>query len=189
MLTVLLTTFDCEDAVALSRFWAGALGYEITYERDDWVMLGDPERKGVGLGFQPVPERKTVKNRVHLDILVRDEPLEGARERLEGLGATTQRFVRQRLGPATIEVAHGHQSHIVVVGRRQFRDPGQVPAAHSAAPDNREVDLLHPCSSPAANVCRRVSRIPAPVDPYAFAVSLPGPGTRKNSLPSMSCMM
>jgi hypothetical protein len=93
MLTVLLTTFDCEDAVALSRFWASALGYEITYEREDWVMLGDPGRKGVGLGFQPVPERKSVKNRVHLDILVRDEPLEAARERLHGLGATTQRFV------------------------------------------------------------------------------------------------
>ncbi len=93
MLTILLTTFDCEDAVALSRFWASALGYDITYEREDWVMLGDPERKGVGLAFQPVPEKKAVKNRVHLDILVRDEPLEVAHERLEELGATTQRFV------------------------------------------------------------------------------------------------
>ncbi len=49
MLSILLTTFDCEDASALSRFWADAIGYEITYEREDWVMLGDPERKGVGL--------------------------------------------------------------------------------------------------------------------------------------------
>lgn len=93
MLTVLLTTFDCQDAIALSRFWASVLGYTVTFERADWVMLGDPERKGVGLGFQPVPEKKTVKNRVHLDILVQNEPLEAARERLEGLGATTQRFV------------------------------------------------------------------------------------------------
>ncbi len=93
MLSILLTTFDCEDAVDLSRFWADALGYHITYEREDWVMLGDPERKGVGLGFQPVPEKKAVKNRVHLDILVRDEPLEVAHERLEELGATTQRFI------------------------------------------------------------------------------------------------
>jgi len=93
MLTVLLTTFDCQDAIALSRFWASALGYTVTFERADWVMLGDPERKGVGLGFQPVPEKTTVKNRVHLDILVQNEPLETARGRLEGLGATTQRFV------------------------------------------------------------------------------------------------
>lgn len=93
MLTILLTTFDCEDAATLSRFWARALGYTVTFERADWVMIGDPERTGVGLGFQPVPEKKAVKNRVHLDILVRDEPLETARERLEGLGATTERFV------------------------------------------------------------------------------------------------
>ncbi len=93
MLNILLTTFDREDAAALSRFWASALGYTVTFEREDWVMIGDPERKGVGLGFQPVPEKKTVKNRVHLDILVRDEPLETARARLEGLGAATERFV------------------------------------------------------------------------------------------------
>lgn len=93
MLSILLTTFDCEDAVALSRFWSSALGYDITFERADWIMIGDPERKGVGLGFQPVPERKTVKNRVHLDLLVRDEPLEAVRTRLERLGATTERFV------------------------------------------------------------------------------------------------
>ncbi|MBA2469051.1 MAG: VOC family protein [Chloroflexia bacterium] len=93
MLSILLTTFDCEDAAALSRFWVKTLGYTITFERADWVMIGNPERKDVGLGFQPVPEKKTVKNRVHLDILVRDEPLETARARLEGFGATTDRFV------------------------------------------------------------------------------------------------
>jgi len=33
------------------------------------VTIGDPERKGVGLGFQPVPEKKAGRNRGHLDIL------------------------------------------------------------------------------------------------------------------------
>lgn len=33
MLTVLLTTFNCKDAVTLSHFWANALGYDITFER------------------------------------------------------------------------------------------------------------------------------------------------------------
>ncbi len=56
-------------------------------------MLGDPERNGVGLGFLPVPERKVVKNRVHLDLLVKGEGLEAARGHLEGLGATNQRFI------------------------------------------------------------------------------------------------
>jgi hypothetical protein len=93
MLGILLTTFDCEDALALSDFWARALGYEHRVRREDWVILVDPEGKGVGLGFGPVPEKKVVKNRVHLDILVTGESLEAARQRLEGLGATTQRFV------------------------------------------------------------------------------------------------
>lgn len=93
MLNILLTTFDCKDALALSQFWADALGYEYRVKRENWVILTDPNGKGVGLGFQPVPEQKAVKNRVHVDILVQDEPLETARERLHGLGATTQRFV------------------------------------------------------------------------------------------------
>jgi hypothetical protein len=93
MLNILLTTFDCEDAIGLSGFWASALGYEYRVKRENWVILADPEGKGVGLGFQPVPEKKAVKNRVHLDLLTRDEPLETVRARLEGLGATTQRFV------------------------------------------------------------------------------------------------
>ncbi len=35
MLTILLTTFDCEGAVALSAFWASALGYTVTFQRED----------------------------------------------------------------------------------------------------------------------------------------------------------
>ncbi len=93
MLSILLITFDCEDAVALSTFWAEALGYEYRVKREHRVILADPKGKGVGLGFQPVPEKKAVKNRVHLDLLAREEPLETVHERLEGLGATTQRFV------------------------------------------------------------------------------------------------
>jgi hypothetical protein len=93
MLNILLTTMDCADALALSDFWAMALGYEHRVRTEGWVILVDPERKGVGLGFQKVPEPKTVKNRVHLDLLVTGEPIEARRAALEGLGATTQRFV------------------------------------------------------------------------------------------------
>ena len=93
MLDILLATMDCADALELSEFWARALGYEHRVRTEGWVILADPERKGVGLGFQQVPEPKVVKNRVHLDLLVTDEPIEGRRAALEALGATTQRFV------------------------------------------------------------------------------------------------
>ncbi len=50
------------------------------------------DERGAGLGrrilFQAVPEAKTVKNRVHLDLLVGPEDRDGEVERLVGLGAT-----------------------------------------------------------------------------------------------------
>jgi hypothetical protein len=50
------------------------------------------DERGAGTGrrilFQAVPEAKTVKNRVHLDLLVGPEACDGEVERLEALGAT-----------------------------------------------------------------------------------------------------
>ena len=85
MLSILLTTMDCADALSLSQFWADALGYEHRVKTERWVIIVDPERKGVGLGFQRVPEPKTVKNRVHLDLRCDDADREAAR--LVALGA------------------------------------------------------------------------------------------------------
>lgn len=56
----------------------------------------DPvDERGAGMGrrilFQAVPEPKTVKNRVHLDLLVGPEDHDGEVERLLGLGATVVR--------------------------------------------------------------------------------------------------
>jgi hypothetical protein len=113
---------DCRDPEPLARFWAAALGYEFEappegfatwddYWRDVGVSeeeLGmgqdciiDPDRSGPRIWFQVVPERKAVKNRLHLDVSVgggRAFPLEVRRrrvdaeaERLAGLGAS---FVR-----------------------------------------------------------------------------------------------
>ncbi len=93
MLRILLTTMDCADPIRLAGFWKAALGYETRVESEGWVIISDPEGRAVGLGFQKVPEGKVVKNRVHLDLLVTDEPIESRRESLESLGATTVRFV------------------------------------------------------------------------------------------------
>ncbi|MGH9223020.1 MAG: VOC family protein [Acidimicrobiales bacterium] len=53
----------------------------------------DPvDERGVGTGrrvlFQAVPEPKTVKNRLHLDLIVGPEAHDAEVERLKGLGAT-----------------------------------------------------------------------------------------------------
>ncbi|MCX5199066.1 VOC family protein [Streptomyces sp. NBC_00249] len=81
-------TIDCSDAYALGLFWAGVL--EGTLAEDDFP--GDPEAllttKGADLLFVTVPDTKTVKNRVHLDLQPQDRTRDEEVERLLALGAT-----------------------------------------------------------------------------------------------------
>ena len=59
----------------------------------------DPEGAGSRLFFQKVPEGKTAKNRVHLDLHVGADRHEGEAERLEALGAQKLWFSDDRGGP------------------------------------------------------------------------------------------
>lgn len=64
---------DAGDPAALARFWAAALGWEIAFEEPDEVVISPPgytypDPVALPLVFVPVPERKQVKNRVHLDL-------------------------------------------------------------------------------------------------------------------------
>jgi catechol 2,3-dioxygenase-like lactoylglutathione lyase family enzyme len=112
-------TFDAADPDALARFWSEALGYQLqdpppgfdTWDaaldawgvpdehRNDASALVDPTGTGPRFFFQKVPEGKTAKNRVHLDVRAapglegeaRMSALEAECERLVGLGATRVR--------------------------------------------------------------------------------------------------
>ena len=115
---------DCADPEPLARFWVAALGYEFEpppdgYDNwdDYWRAVGvsedelglgldcivDPAGRGPRIWFQVVPEKKTLKNRLHLDITVsggRANPIETRRRlvdaearRLEALGATLVRVI------------------------------------------------------------------------------------------------
>ena len=83
-------TIDSADAPALARFWADALGWHV-FSDDDPEVLVAPSFPHTGDGptmlFIPVPEPRTVKNRLHLDL----SPATGTRDdevtRLQGLGA------------------------------------------------------------------------------------------------------
>ncbi|MFI8928780.1 VOC family protein [Streptomyces sp. NPDC053474] len=82
-------TFDCRDAHALGSFWAGVLGGSLA--EDD--APGDPEAllrtpEGTDLLFVAVPDAKTVKNRVHLDLQPQERSRDEEVERLLKLGAT-----------------------------------------------------------------------------------------------------
>ena len=104
---------DCADPHALARFWAATVHYELEDHHDGieriiaagWATLDDtieidgrrawktaaachdPHGHGPRLLFQQVPEPKTVKDRIHLDLhFGTDGDAEVAR--LIGLGAT-----------------------------------------------------------------------------------------------------
>jgi hypothetical protein len=110
-------TFDCADPRSLSMFWNATLGYELPAPppgfaswdafsdtlppelRNSASASVDPDGVGPRLFFQQVPEGKTVKNRVHLD--VRAAPgLEGD-ERMAALEAEAERLVA--LGAGRVE--------------------------------------------------------------------------------------
>ena len=116
-------TFDAADPPALAAFWGELLGYveqdppggfdsweawavanDLPRERwDDYAARVDPDGAGPRLYFQRVPEPKTAKNRVHLDLAVsggRGTPVEERRrqvaaavERAVAAGATKVREV------------------------------------------------------------------------------------------------
>ncbi len=80
-------TFDCADPRTLARFWSEVTGYPIAEERDDYVRLRAPDQRGVRhILFFQVPEPKTSKNRVHVDLASRAPDAEI--ERLVALGAS-----------------------------------------------------------------------------------------------------
>jgi len=114
-------TFDCADPAALAGFWCEVLSYQLepppqgfeswdealdawhvpADQRNSRSAAVDPAGQGPRLFFQQVPEGKTAKNRVHLDVraapgLAGDERmtrLEREADRLAALGAQqVQRF-------------------------------------------------------------------------------------------------
>lgn len=76
---------DCADPERLAEFWGPALGYVNLGEAGSYVVLLPDGRPGPKLLLQAVPEPKTVKNRMHLDIETPDIETEAGR--LEALGA------------------------------------------------------------------------------------------------------
>jgi predicted enzyme related to lactoylglutathione lyase len=80
-------TIDCVDPQRVARFWSALLGREPGPSQAGWVYLGhrgDPQPR---LVFQPVPEPKAGKVRIHLDVTVDD--VDEAIELVTSLGGRT----------------------------------------------------------------------------------------------------
>jgi predicted enzyme related to lactoylglutathione lyase len=84
-------SIDCLDPSRLAAFWAEALGWRITLEEAEEVVLEPPTgspAEGIApdIEFLLVPEDRVTKNRLHLDLRPSDQFAEA--QRLIGLGAT-----------------------------------------------------------------------------------------------------
>lgn len=115
-------TFDCAEPDRLCAFWAEAMGYAQRQLPDDMraellaaglseadltdrALAEDPDGRGPRLLFLRVPEAKTAKNRMHVDLNAttgrraeRDE-VDAEAARLEALGATRLRTHDGAWGP------------------------------------------------------------------------------------------
>lgn len=113
MATSIQVVFDCADPARLAEFWATALGYIVQpppagfesweafltdagvppVEWNSASAVVDPDGAGPRLYFQQVPESKTVKNRVHLDLNVGGGTAVVAEERRQRVDAEVERLV------------------------------------------------------------------------------------------------
>jgi hypothetical protein len=123
---------DCHDPVAQAAFWAAALDYHVVRTEDAQVEIAPWEREPPDLAeqvrrapgvptlvFVAVPEAKTVKNRLHLDVRPIDGSHDAEVERLIGLGA-----------------------------RRADVGQGRVPWVVLADPEGNEFCVLGPLAAP-----------------------------------------
>ncbi|QUH04425.1 VOC family protein [Saccharopolyspora erythraea] len=84
-LDIVMVTFDCTDPQGLAEFWTRALDMTVAFDAGEFMMLSPKSGNGPALGLQRVPEPRTGKNRVHIDLST-DDPAAEVR-RLVELGA------------------------------------------------------------------------------------------------------
>lgn len=82
---------DSQDPGELARWWARVLDWQVVDSEDGYSWIspnGQSENQPLLLVFLPVPEAKTGKNRVHLDVKPTGVDQQQELERLLALGAT-----------------------------------------------------------------------------------------------------
>ena len=127
-------TIDCAEPDRLARFWAEALRYELQEPPAPheswsayWVSVGMPEEEADDgydsiidpsggrprVWFQVVPEAKSLKNRLHFDLLVGGGRGVAIESRILSVQAEADRLVA--LGATLLKVMdHSHMNHYAI---------------------------------------------------------------------------
>ena len=90
MIRIQCLTIDCHDPKLLGEFWGEVLGWQVTHESEFEVVVEPPagsplQNVAPDILFLKVPDKKVVKNRLHLDLRPDDRDAEVAR--IKKLGA------------------------------------------------------------------------------------------------------
>ena len=119
MATVWTLGCDAADPHRIAAFWATALGYvaEPGYDDPDGASIIDPDGVGPAIGFLRVPEGKTAKNKMHIDIRVAGEPPWDMAEREQLIRATAAELVTAGATTVREEFYGGHLGHVLMLDR------------------------------------------------------------------------
>jgi hypothetical protein len=111
--TVFGISFDAHDAQVVASFWAAALGRPLAdgASSDNAAVSADPAIPGSRISFHRVPESKTVKNRMHLDLITTDFDTEV--DRLIGLGAAKLNEINGARHWATLADPEGNEFDVI----------------------------------------------------------------------------
>lgn len=84
---IAVVAIDAWDPHVVADFWCQVLGWRVVEESADGVSIAPPDGAWPTIDVIPVPERKVVKNRLHLDLRADGISTDAELDRLEQLGA------------------------------------------------------------------------------------------------------
>ena len=124
-------TVDCGDARALATFWSGLTGWNVYYDDDPEVLLAPtyPPQAFPTMLFIPVPEGKSAKNRIHLDLQPTDCTRDEQVEQAISLGATVLADHRNADGTGWVTMADPEGNEFCIehsTGERRAGGPQQI---------------------------------------------------------------
>jgi hypothetical protein len=183
--------FDAVEPLVLARFWSAALGWEVAAEEPSEVVVWPPGfdyPNPVALPhvFVPVPEPKTGKNRVHLDLAATSAAHQEAEvNRLLSLGATRADIGQGEVPWVVLADPEGSE-FCVLDPRPVYADTGPVAAVVADSADPASLARfwsqaagwkLHESGEGFASL-----RSPSGLGPYLEFVRTPDAKTAKNRL-------
>jgi catechol-2,3-dioxygenase len=84
---VAVVAIDAVQPRVVADFWCSVLGWQVLEEDDGVISIAPPDGSWPMIDVVPVPENKTVKNRLHLNLRADGMPTADELERLLDLGA------------------------------------------------------------------------------------------------------